>query len=193
MTILVLGPSQWLPGKEPKDLEPLRSQLPSAWTWPGSGGLRPLEVRVALAHLLSQRGAAAVVMEAEEPLHPWNSTAKFLELVRKHMVDQYFVYWPFGAARPGLDVEVGFLLLQMGRGELPGDRVVVFYEDDGASRRAASLVYDTAGRMRFSSLEREGRRTRYYPDLVDFGATTKPWKDSQELLERVLAHAGVSD
>lgn len=96
MTILILGPSAWLPGKAPSRLEDLRPFLPSGWLAPVEGALRPLDVRVALANKLTQGGAPAIVMEAEEPRDPPNSTAKFLDLVRKHWVKEHYVYWPFG-------------------------------------------------------------------------------------------------
>ena len=116
MTILLLGPSTWLPGKHLTDPGPLRG-IP-AGSPPGSGptAVTPLDLRVALSELLARHGVPALVMEVEEPRDPPNTTSKFLTLVRKHRVDEYFAIWPFGAARPGLDVEVGFLLLQMGRG-----------------------------------------------------------------------------
>jgi len=191
MTILILGPSAWLPGKAPSRLEDLRPFLPSGWLAPVEGALRPLDVRVALANKLTQGGAPAIVMEAEEPRDPPNSTAKFLDLVRKHWVKEYYVYWPFGGARAGLDIELGFLLFQMGRGELTGEHLTVFYEDDGDQRRAASLGFTLQGELGFSSFERDGRRTRYYPDLVGFGAIAVGWKNIGELLERVLGRAGV--
>lgn len=191
MTILILGPSGWFPGKEPHDFDTIYPLIPTGWTTAREGGLRPLDVRVALANILTQQGAPAMVMGAEEPRDPPNSTAKFLDLVRKHWVTEYYVYWPFGGARPGLDIELGFLLLQMGRGELRGEHVTVFFEDDRAQRRAAGLEINSKGELQFSSFEREGRRTRYYPDLISFGAIATAWRNTVELLERVLARAGV--
>ncbi len=113
MTILVLGPSTWLPGNRPSIPDRLREALPTGWPSPGSGEMSPLDVRVALANVLNQRGAPAVVMEAEEPKAPRNMTQKFHELVEKHWVEEYYLYWPFGAARAGMDVEIGFLLERM--------------------------------------------------------------------------------
>ena len=191
MTILILGPSRWLPNKQPPSLGGLRGNLPAPWTAKGPEILTPVDVRMTLAEILTHGGAPAIVMEAEEPKDPPNSTVKFHELVRKHFVEDYYVYWPYGAARPGLDVELGFLLEQMWRRELRGDHVPVFYEDDGARRRAAGYQFARNGRFQFVSLERYGKRTRYYPDLVDFGALAKDWRDHGELLEEVLARAGV--
>ena len=118
MTILILGPSQWLPSKQPPSLEVLWGHLPASRAPVSGRPPAPLDVRIALAEILSQRGVSAIVMEAEEPKDPPNSTVKFHELVEKHFVEDYYIYWPYGAARPGLDVELGFLLEQMWRREL---------------------------------------------------------------------------
>jgi hypothetical protein len=133
-------------------------------------------------------------MEFEEPLAPQNLTQKFHGLVEKHWVEEYYLYWPFGAARAGTDVEIGFLLEQMGgpHPRLESHHVTVFYEDDGIKRRAADLCLSRDGRLQFDSLE-SSRRTRYYADLVDLGAIVKAWKDHTELVGRMLARAGVLD
>ena len=191
MTILILGPSQWLPETRPPSLDGLRGALPASWAPLRREVASPLDVRIVLAEVLSQRGVPAIVMEAEEPKDPANSTVKFHELVQKHFVQDYYVYWPYGAARPGLDVELGFLLEQLWRKELGGDHVTLFYEDDGVRRRAGEYQFGHDGRLRFVSLERQGKRTRYYPDLVDFGALAKDWHDHAELVEEILAHAGL--
>ena len=191
MTILILGPSQWLPSKRPPSVEALRGRLPAFWAPTGGRALAPVDVRLALAEILSQRGVPAIVMEAEEPKDPPNSAVKFHELVEKHFVEDYYIYWPYGAARPGLDVEIGFLLEQMWRRELGGEHVTVFYEDDCAQRRAAGYQFGRNGRLQFASLEKHGKRTRYYPDLVDFGAVAKDWRDHAELVEEILAEAGL--
>ena len=191
MTILILGPSQWLPNRLPPSLEVLRGHLPASRQPARGRPLAPIDVRIALAEILSHRGVPAIVMEAEEPKDPPNSTVKFHELVEKHFVEDYYIYWPYGAARPGLDVELGFLLEQMWRRELGGDHVTVFYEDDGARRRAAGYQFGRNGRLQFVSREKHGKRTRYYPDLVDFGALAKDWRDHAELVEEVLARTGL--
>jgi hypothetical protein len=192
MTILVLGPSGWLPRKRPKIPDLVRAALPGSWQALPTRELTPLDVRVALAHLLTLHEVPAIVMEAEETMFPRNLTAKFHELVIKHWVTDYYLYWPYGAARSGMDVEIGFLLEQMA-GDTPkleSDRITVFYEDDGEKRRSAEIGFGGGGRLEFTPLERT-RRTRYHTDLVDLGAIARPWKNYPELFERVLARAGI--
>lgn len=194
MTVLILGPSAWLPGKSPDSLESVRQYIPLSWSPAGANRLSPLDVRIALAHLLSSRGVPAIVMESEEPRKPPNSTRKFHDLIRKHRVQDYYVYWPYGAARSGLDIEIGFLLEQMGRDPpgVPGEKVTVFYEDDGANRRAAELAFGSQDRMEFGSLEM-GHRTHYYADLIDLGGIAKAWRTQTELIDEVLARASAAD
>ncbi len=86
MTILILGPSQWLPSKLSPSLEVLRSHLPASWAPTRGRAAAPVDVQLALTEILSQRGVPAIVMEAEEPKDPPNSTVKFHELVQKHLV-----------------------------------------------------------------------------------------------------------
>jgi hypothetical protein len=76
--------------------------------------------------------------------------------------------------------------------DIAPDHVTVFFEDDGISRRAAGRSFTPNGRLEFGSLE-PTRRTRYYSDLVDLGALVKSWKNHSELIDRVLARAGVTD
>lgn len=194
MTILILGPSEWLPRHSLPYVEPLREFLPSAWSPRGAAILSPLDIRVALAHLLTTRGVPAIVMEVEEPKAPSIATRKFHDLIEKHWVNDFYLYWPFGAARSGLDVEVGFLL-ERGHQERPGlppDRVTIFYENDGDARRAAELRVGRGGRLEFVALER-ARRTRYYADLLSVGAAAVSWKSHSELVQRVMARSGVTD
>ena len=98
------------------------------------------------------------------------------------------------AARSGLDVEVGFVLEWMtgSKPKLSPDHVTVFYEDDGAERRAAAVEFSRDGRLQFVALERTCR-TRYYADLVDLVAIVRGWKDYPELVERMLARAGATE
>jgi hypothetical protein len=194
MTILILGPSTWLPGTHPPSPHQLGEALPPGWESAGSTGMSPLDVRVSLAALRTRRGAPAIALEAEETSTPPNVTRKFHALMEKHWVEDYYVYWPFGGARAGTGVEIGFLLEQTSgvRPKLEAHHVTMFYEDDGFRRRAASLGLTRNGHLTFDSLERS-RRTRYYGDLVDLGAIAKSWRNHDELVERVLARAGVAD
>ena len=193
MTILLLIPSEWLPGRRPPLLEQLRASLPATWTARSSAVLCPLDVRVVLANALTVRGVPAIVMEAEEPKSPLVLTQKFHELVEKHRVDEFYLYRPFGAARSGLDVEIGFLLEKMGgeKPKLPADRVTIFYKDDGEERRAAEVRFGLGGRLEFVALE-ASRRTKYYVDLVRFGATAVGWRDHVELIDRALARSAAT-
>ena len=69
MTILILGPSQWLPSQQPPSLEVLRGHLPASRQPARGRPLAPIDVRIALAEILSHRGVPAIVMEAVEA--PW--------------------------------------------------------------------------------------------------------------------------
>jgi hypothetical protein len=99
MTILILGTSAWLPGRRPQVPDQLRAALYPEPKLTATAGMSRFEVRVALANLLTRNGAPAIVMESEEPRVPRNLTRKFHELMEKHWVDEYYIYWPFGAAR----------------------------------------------------------------------------------------------
>jgi hypothetical protein len=143
MTILILGPSSWLPGTHPPIPDQLREALPPGWESPGSSGMSPLDVRVSLAALRTRRGAPAIALEAEETSTPPNVTRKFHDLVEKHWVEDYYLYWPLGAARGGADVEIGFLLEQTSgvRPKLEAHHVSVFYEVTGSGGEPPRSAY----------------------------------------------------
>jgi hypothetical protein len=94
-------------------------------------------------------------------------------------VNGYFVFWPFGAQRSGLDVEIGFLLALFAAGERPDVRIFV---ETGAT--AAAHVENGSLRI----FER-GHRTRYYEDLVTYGSSIIEWTDCGELWEGAFHQA----
>lgn len=85
------------------------------------------------------------------------------------------VIWPAGANRTGLDIEVGMWLERSRRREAP--LTLMFLQD-----RAARL---TGGRM---ESQEQGARTRYYEDLLAYGAKAIVWSDWTELPDAVLAN-----
>ncbi len=89
------------------------------------------------------------------------------------------MYWPYGAQRSGLDVELGFLLEALQRGESPDVRL--FME---VGRHAVGRILD--GQMVF--LER-GHRTRYYEDLSEYGCPIIERENYQSLLEYLAQHS----
>ena len=107
---------------------------------------------------------------------------KFARIVEDQGVGRFVLYWPFGANRSGLDVEIGFVLERLRRKEILGEDVRVLIEDDGAKRRAGRREVRPDGRLGFVSLE-EGERTWYYDDLVLYRALLPFWADYGELLE----------
>ncbi len=117
--LFLLGPSKWAQGYAPPNLP--------AWAYehlpkdPVAGGTpSPLDIRRALAARLGVDGHRVVVMETfpDTPGEP--RTEKFSRLVEELEVRRFVLYWPFGANRSGLDVEIGFELERLRRRELEG-------------------------------------------------------------------------
>ena len=136
-------------------------------------------------------GSAGISATALE-LHPdragESSADKLLRSVKESGIDRYAIYWPYGAVRPALDVEIGWLLHGIQRKDVAGDRVGIFYESNPEGRRAARERPTKDGRMVFESLER-GRRTTYYQSLVAAGAVPIPWAAYEDLLEFIEVFA----
>lgn len=89
------------------------------------------------------------------------------------------MYWPYGAQRSGLDVEVGFLLDAFGRGQSPDVRLFI-----EAGKHAAGRILH--GQLTF--LE-SGRRTRYYEDLSEYGCPIVEWGSYESLLGYLAQHS----
>ena len=107
---------------------------------------------------------------------------KFARIVEDQGIGRFVLYWPFGANRSGLDVEIGFVLERLRRKEVLGEDVRVLIEDDGVKRRAGGREIGPDGAFGFVSLE-EGERTWYYDDLLLYRALIPFWADFDELLE----------
>ena len=179
MTILVLGPSKWKRGHTPAIPSWVRYKVPEGWPISRSGQPSPLGIRAAVARdLQEQERAKATFMEAHSRLPGEKHTSLFTRLVREEAIDQYFLFWPYGSQRSGLDVEIGFLLLKMDQGEKLD--IVLFVE---AGERIAGRVENGL----FVSREAT-RRTHYYEDLIAFGASLVEWDDYSILWSSLMSY-----
>ncbi|HLN51501.1 MAG TPA: hypothetical protein VN819_05255 [Thermoplasmata archaeon] len=182
MVLFLLGPSKWAHGYSPPTIPVwLHEHLPPRTTTAG-GPPTPLEIRQALATRLGLDGHVAVIMESHADQAGESKAAKFSRLVQDEGVTRFAFYWPFGANRAGMDVEIGFVLERLRRKEILGEDVRILIEDDGSKRRAGGREAGTGNSVTFVSFE-QGRRTRYYGDLVVYGAILPTWSDYGELLE----------
>jgi hypothetical protein len=121
-------------------------------------------------------------MEEHADLQVETKASKFSRLVHDEEIDQFVLYWPFGANRTGLDIEIGFILEKLRRGEITGENVRVLIEDDGPRRRAGGEETAEDGTFTFVSYEK-GHRSTYYGDLIPFGAILTGWASYEELFE----------
>ena len=179
MTILVLGPSKWKRGYTPIIPPWVRDRVPEGWAIGHSGQPSPLGIRAAVARDLQvQEGAKATFMEDHLRLSGEKHTSLFTRLMREEAIDQYFLFWPYGSQRSGLDVEIGFLLLKMDQREKLD--IVLFVE---AGERIAGRVENGL----FISREAT-RRTHYYEDLIAFGASLVEWDDYGILWSSLMSY-----
>lgn len=176
MTILVLGPTKWRPGYAPRLPVWLDTFLPTGWHRRGTPAQAPIDVRAAIVAHLSRQKHAATMMEMHVRREGETHTALYRRVVLSEGVGRHFVYWPFGAQRSGVDVELGFLLASLQRGESPDVRVFV--------ESAAGTV--SGGH--FESREK-GARTTYYEDLLAYGCPIVEWERYEELWTALRHHA----
>jgi hypothetical protein len=181
VAIFLLGPSKWAIGYSPPILPTwLVRHIPK-----GKGGAvtpSPFAVRKVLAGRLRLDGHKVIIMEEHPDLPGEPKAAKFSRLVRDEKVDRFVLYWPFGANRAGLDIEIGFILERLRRGEIVGEEVRVLIEDDGSRRRAGKV--ETKGVEAFTFVSHEkGHMTGYYGDLIPFRAILTTWANHEELFE----------
>ncbi len=146
------------------------------------------DVRFGLVARLRLAGVSATALELHPDRAGESPADKLLRSVEESRIDRYAIYWPFGAVRPALDVEIGWLLHGIQRKDVSGQRVGIFYEWDPEGRRAARERPTANGRMVFESLER-GRRTTYYQSLVAAGGVPIPWATYDDLLEFIEVFA----
>jgi hypothetical protein len=129
--------------------------------------------------LEERESASATFMEGHERLPGEKNITKLNRIVRDLEVDRYVLFWPYGAQRPGLDVEIGSLLQRMDQGE---ELDITMFVEAGA--KVAGRVEDGL----FVSREAT-RRTHYYEDLLEFGASFVEW-DTYETLWFSLMNYG---
>lgn len=139
MGVFVLGPTKWQRGYAPDVPSWVAGELPPDWKLRGRDVLSPLDVRAGLAAHLEGHKHDALLMERfpRKTLQgrPETNTGLFKRIAGQ--ATQFFVYWPYGAQRPGVDWELGILASWLEE-ERPID-VRLFVEDAaGVSRTTAS-------------------------------------------------------
>lgn len=114
MTNLVLGPSRWRRGYHPEIPPWVREFIPGRWAKTHKFSASPLDVRAALAGFLEESETSTTMMEAQVARPGETNMGLFQWLFRDLPVKRFLVYWPYGADRSGLDIEIGSLLTRLG-------------------------------------------------------------------------------
>ena len=179
---MLLGPTYWVPGYCPKIPGWVTSTLPPGRVVEGIPIPSARDVRCGLVARLRLANVKATMMELHETRTSEDPEEKLARVIREDKVDLYAMFWPWGGARSGLDVEIGWLLKSIRVGEVDSNRVAVFYEWDSGGRKAADIVIRKDGTGAFQSLE-DHRRTTYYESLVARGAIPIAWSTYEDLLE----------
>ena len=182
MSLLLLGPTNWVPGYRPKIPGWVTSVLPPGRTVEGIPTPSARDVRCGLVARLRLANVKATMMELHETRSGEDPEAKLARVIQEDEVDLYAMFWPWGGARTGLDVEIGWLLKSIRVGEVDPVNVAAFYEWDSEGRKAADIVTRKDGTGAFQSLE-DHRRTTYYESLVARGAVPIAWSTYEDLLE----------
>ena len=180
--MILLGPTNWVPRYRPKIPGWVTSVLPPGRVVEGTPVPTARDVRCGLVARLRLANVKVTMMELHEDRSDEDPEAKLARVIQEDKVDQYAMFWPWGGVRPGLDVEIGWLLKSMRIGEVDPDDVAVFYESNPDGKRAAELRVTKDGLGGFRSLE-DHRRTTYYESLVARGAETVEWANYEDLLE----------
>ena len=182
MSLLLFGPSAWLKGNRPTIPPWVAEVLPPGASATPSAPPSPKDVRFGLVARLRLAEVKATALELHHDRPDEDPADKLYRIVHDGTVDRFAFYWPFGAVRPPVDVEVGWLLHGLQHREVAGERVGIFYEWDPEGRKAAQERPTAQGKTVFESLEHE-RRTTFYQSLVAWGATPIPWSSYEDLLE----------
>jgi hypothetical protein len=182
MPLIVLGPTAWRARYRPTVPRWVVDVLPPGRRVEGTPVPSARDVRFGLVARLRLAGVSATALELHFDRKGESAADKLLRSVQEGGIDRFAIYWPYGAIRPALDVEIGWLLHAIQRKEISPDRVGIFYEWNPVGRKAARERPAANGQMVFESLER-GRRTTYYQSLVAVGAVPIPWSDYEDLLE----------
>ncbi len=178
MTNLVLGPSKWRRGYRPEIPPWVPDFIPANWSKVHKYAASPLDIRMALAGVLEESEVSTTLMEAQVAKSGEPNMGLLQRLVRDLPVKRFLVYWPYGADRSGLDVEIGYLLTRLE--DKTGLDVRIFVE--AGSHPAGKLT----GRQFVIAEHR--RRTRYYDDLLTYGCQIVEWESYQALFDSFLSH-----
>ncbi|MCI4318936.1 MAG: hypothetical protein L3K23_02240 [Thermoplasmata archaeon] len=182
MALILLGPSAWVRRYRPAIPAWVVDILPTGRTVEGEPIPTPRDVRFGLVARLRLADLRATALELHHDRSQETPVDKLLRIAHEARIDRYAIYWPYGAVRPALDVEIGWLLHSLQRKEIYGESIGLFYESNSEGRQAARERSRTDGRVVFESLER-GRRTTYYQSLVAWGAIPIPWSSYEDLIE----------
>lgn len=101
--------------------------------------------------------------------------ALFRRIEREEKVHQYFLYWPFGAHGAGANVEVGALLDRRARGDSLDVHVLLETSAGEVSRTELTLSEGAKG-------------TRYFHDLLAYGANVVRWETHRGLFRAARSH-----
>jgi hypothetical protein len=176
MPTLLLGPSRWSQGFQPAPAS-LPVLVDEVTRRQAQGPpLEPIEIRRQIVRDLREEGLESVIIEDLPSLEQETPTTKFHRILREADVDLIEIYWPAGANRAGLDVEIGFILSLLDRRELSAAEVHLELQSPCVEIRGNDLVF----------LE-SGRRTQYFLDLFQFECPILVGETYDELLENVLA------
>jgi hypothetical protein len=182
MPLILLGPSAWLPKYRPTIPGWVAEILPPGRVIEGKPVPSARDVRFGLVARLRLADVKATALELHHDRVRETPADKLLRIINEGGVERYAIFWPYGAVRPAVDVEIGWLLHSLQRKEVSGEQIGIFYEWNPEGRKAARERPVAGGRVVFESLER-GRRTTYYQSLVDWGAIPIPWAGYEDLLE----------
>ncbi len=138
MTLILLGPSAWLEESRPTIPRWVVNILSPGRTVEGMPVPSARDVRFGLVARLRLADVRATALELHHDRSQESPADKLLRIAQESRVDRYAIYWPYGAVRPGLDVEIGWLLHSLQRKEIPGESIGIFYEWDPEGRWSPS-------------------------------------------------------
>jgi hypothetical protein len=144
MPLILLGPSAWLPRYRPTIPGWVAEILPPGRATEGKPVPTARDVRFGLIARLRQADVKATALELHHDRSRESLADKLLRVLHEGGVDRYAIYWPYGAIRPAVDVEIGWLLHSLQQKEISGEHIGIFYEWNPEGRKTAPCVFGLA-------------------------------------------------